>query len=92
MLDSNEAGTSGRPAPPGITEHQFAQLMSSTASSQSRMDEKVAQFQAKVRRGQEEAAAKTVNKAHYEMPYFFLRKGNQGVIKKFLLGVGLLLI
>ena len=61
------AGPSGQPAPQithaAITEYQFSQLMSAISSSQRRMDEKLAQFQAEVRLGQEEAAAKAVKKA-----------------------------
>ena len=75
------AGPSGQPAPQithaVITDYQFSQLMSAISSSKRRMDEKLAQFQAKVRLGQEEAAAKAVKKARYEKPYTFRRKVNE---------------
>ena len=71
MSDRDGAETSGGPAPPVITEHQFVQLMSAISSSQSRMDEKLEQFQAEVRLGQEEAVAKALKKVHYEKPYTF---------------------
>ena len=71
MSDSDGAGTSGRPAPQVIMEHKFVQLMSANSSSQSRMDEKLVQFQVEVRPGQEEAVAKALKKPHYEKPYTF---------------------
>lgn len=45
-VGQHREGTLGRPAPPVNTEHKFAQLMSAISSSQSRMDEKLAQFAA----------------------------------------------
>ena len=54
--------------------------MSTIASSQSRLDEKLAQFQEEVRLGQKEAIAKAVKKSIYEKPYFFRRKGNEAQV------------
>ena len=56
---------------------QFQQLMSVINASQARMDSKLDQFKAKVRMGQEEAAAKALKRARLEKPYTYHRIGNK---------------
>lgn len=60
-----------------ISQDQFAQLMGAIGASQTRMDDKFAEFQAEVRRGQEDAAAKALKRVRYEKPYEYRRKGNE---------------
>ena len=60
-----------------ISSAQFSQLMEAIACSQARMDDKLARFQAEVRQGQEDAAAKAMKRARYEQLYIFIRKGNE---------------
>ena len=58
-----------------VSAGQFAQLMEAITASQTRMDERFAEFRTEVRQGQEDAAAKALKRARYEKPYEFKRKG-----------------
>ena len=69
------SSSSGRAAAVPISPDQFTLLMEAIASSQTRMDDKFAKFQAEVRQGQEDAAAKALKRARYDRPYVFKRKG-----------------
>ena len=60
-----------------VSAGQFAQLMEAITASQTRMDERFAEFRTEVRQGQEDAAAKALKRARYEKPYEFKRKGNE---------------
>ena len=51
--------------------------MQTIEASQVRLEEQLAQFQAEMREGQEEAAAKALKRARYEKPYSFKKKGNE---------------
>ena len=57
-----------------MTQVQFALLM---GASQTRMEERFAEFRAEITLGQEDAAAKALKQARYEKPYEYKRKGNQ---------------
>ena len=71
------------PVPPlaipghSITLVQFAQLLEAITSSQTRMKRRSAEFHDEVRQGQEEAAAKVLKRAKFEMPYSYQKKGNE---------------
>ena len=60
-----------------VSGNQFAQLMAAIESSQSRMDEKLAQFQEEIRQGQEDAASRALKWARYDKPYVFKKRGNE---------------
>ena len=63
--------SSGRAAAVPISSDQFALLMEAIASSQMQMEDKFTKFQAEVRQGQEDAAAKALKRACYNRPYVF---------------------
>ena len=67
------------PAVP-ISPDQFTLLMWAIVSSQTGMDDKFAKFQAEVRQGQEDAAAKALKRARYDRPYAFKQKGNEAQV------------
>ena len=56
---------------------QFNHLMESIESTRTQLEQKLAEFKAEVRNGQEKAAASAVHKVRQETPYTFKRKGNQ---------------
>jgi gas vesicle protein len=56
---------------------QFAQLMAAFQASQDRFDRRFSEFQAEVRQGQEDAAAKALKRVRRDKPYPFKRKGNE---------------
>ena len=60
-----------------VSAGQFAQLMEAITASQTRMDERFAEFRTEVRQGQEDAAAKALKRARYEKLYEFKRKRNE---------------
>lgn len=60
-----------------LSADQFAQLMSAISASQTRMDEKLEQFQDEIRHGQEEAASRALKRARYDKPYTFRKRGNE---------------
>ena len=60
-----------------MTQDQFSLLMGAFSASQTRMEERFAEFRAEIRLGQEDAAAKALKRARYEKPYEYKRKGNQ---------------
>ena len=76
---SSEPSSGPASGEPSLTigANSLAQLMEAIESSQTRMEEKLAQFRSEVRLGQEEAAAKALKRARYEKPYSFKRKGNE---------------
>ena len=51
--------------------------MSAITASQTRMDEKFAQFQGEIRQCREEAAAKALKHAWYDKPYIFRKRGDE---------------
>ena len=80
-VDEAAGGTAG-PSMSGrsissISSDHFVQIMQAIEASQARMDEKFVRFQAEVRQGQEEAAAKALKRAKYEKPYTYRQKGNE---------------
>ena len=81
---STKESAHGTPGPstsgePSITigASSLAELMQTIGSSQVRLEEQIAQFQAEMRQGQEEAAVKALKRARYEKPYSFKKKGNE---------------
>ena len=60
-----------------MTQDQFSLLMGAFSASQTRMEERFAEFRAEIRLEQEDAAAKALKRARYEKPYEYKRKGNQ---------------
>ena len=76
---------SGRMAGPSTLNHSdssissdhFVQEVQAIEASQNRMEEKFVHFQAEVRQGQEEAAAKALKRAKYDKPYAYRRKGDE---------------
>ena len=60
-----------------MTQVQFSLLMGAFSASQTRMEERFAEFRAEIRLGQEDTAAKALKRARYEKPYEYKRKGNQ---------------
>ena len=60
-----------------MTQDQFSLLMGAFSASQTRIEERFAEFRAEIRLGQEDAAAKALKRARYEKPYEYKRKGNQ---------------
>ena len=67
------------PAVPGlsIAPGQSTQLLEAITSSQTRMEQRFAEFRDEVRQGQEEAATKALKRAKFEKPYTYRRKGNE---------------
>ena len=65
-----------------ITNEQFSKLMEAIQSTQSSLDDKLADFKAQVCQSQEEAAAKAVKRSKAaEKPYVFKKKGNEAQAK-----------
>ena len=60
-----------------MTQDQFSLLMGAFSASQTRMEERFAEFRAEIRLEQEDAAARALKRARYEKPYEYKRKGNQ---------------
>ena len=60
-----------------MTQDQFSLLMGAYSASQTRMEERFAEFRAEIRLGQKDAAAKALKRARYEKPYEYKRKGNR---------------
>ena len=60
-----------------VARESFSQLIQAIGSSQARMEEKFSHFQSEVQQGQEEAATKALNRARFEKPYTYKRKGNE---------------
>ncbi len=71
-MSGDEADAAG-----AVTQARFAQLIEAISSSEARMTERFAKFQAEVRQGQEDVPAKALKKAKYDKPYAFKRKGNE---------------
>ena len=61
----------------GMATDQFAELMSKIQESQARLHDELSVFKEEVRQGQEEAATKAIERARYEKPYQYKRKGNE---------------
>ena len=78
VINQPNPGQSSQSNQPGeLSSSQFASLMAAIKSSETRLDQKLAEFKSDVQQAQEEAATKAANRVRREKPFEFKKKAHE---------------